>query len=92
MLLADAARGGLGQGDVERVPTDQGERAYHLLSAPDPEVPDWEWPKGGPPFCYWGCQVYSCAMPDGNGCDWGRTTMQITGWLSLWVDGRLGPS
>jgi hypothetical protein len=35
-------------------------------------------------------------MPDGlvvrlDGYDWGRETVPITEWLSLWVDGRLDP-
>ena len=45
------------------------EQLYELLSAPDPEVPDWEWREHALPFRYLGCQVYSCVMPDGSVVD-----------------------
>ena len=104
-LYVEVANGGFGPGygllGVDSGATDDSganvERAYELLSAPDPDVPDWSWPEGGLPCCYWGCQVYSCVMPDGSvvqldGYDWGRETIPIAEWLSLWVDGRLDAS
>ncbi|MCA1675988.1 MAG: SMI1/KNR4 family protein [Actinobacteria bacterium] len=101
-LLVEVANGGFGPGygllGVDSGATDDSganvERAYGLLSAPDPEVPDWVWREGALPCCYWGCQVYSCVMPDGSvvqldGYDWGREAVPIAKWLSLWVDDRL---
>ena len=104
-IYVEVANGGFGPGygllGVDSGGTDDSganvERAYELLSAPDPEVPDWEWLEGGLPCCYWGCQVYSCVMPDGlvvqlDGYEWGREAVPITEWLSRWVEGRLDPT
>ena len=104
-VYVEVANGGFGPGygllGVDSGATDDSganmERAYELLSAPDPEVPDWEWLEGGLPCCYRGCQVYSCVMPDGlvvqlDGYEWGREAVPITEWLSRWADGRLDPS
>ena len=33
---------------------------YTILGSPDPEDPEWTWPKGLVPFCHWGCAIYSC--------------------------------
>ena len=73
------------------------ERAYELLSAPDPAVPGWKWLEGALPCCYWSCQVYSCVMPDGlvlqlDGYEWEDEAVPITEWLARWVDSRLDPS
>lgn len=72
-IYLEVANGGFGPGygllGVDSGATDDSganlERARELLSGPDPDVPHWEWLEGGLPSCYWGCQVYSCAMPDG---------------------------
>jgi hypothetical protein len=42
---------------------DQGntmEILYHLYHKDDPSDPNWHWPKGLVPICYWGCAIYSC--------------------------------
>ena len=69
------------------------EQVYENLSAPDAEVRDWEWREHALPFCYWGCQVYSCVMPDGSvvdldGYDWGEDHIPVAEWLSRWAHGQ----
>ena len=72
---------------------DNVEQLSKHLSEPDPEAPEWEWPEHVLPFCYWGCQVYSCVVPDGpvvelDGYDWHDAGIPLIEWLSRWADGR----
>ncbi len=101
-VYLEVANGGFGPGygliGVDGGATDdRGDTIEHLyehLSEPDPEVDDWEWPERALPFCYRGCQVYSCVMPDGSvidldGYDWHDTGIPLVDWLSRWADGML---
>ena len=68
------------------------EQVCEHLSEPDPEAPDWEWPEHALPFCYLGCQVYLCVMPDDSvieldGYDWSDERLPIVEWLVRWVNG-----
>jgi hypothetical protein len=100
-VYLEVANGGFGPGyglvGVDDGATDdQGdnlEQLYRHLSAPDPDVPGWTWPEHTVAFCYWGCQVYSCATPDGSvldldGYDWRDTATPLVEWLSRWADGH----
>ena len=100
-LYLEVANGGFGPGygilGIDDGATDDMgdnlERCYELLSAPDLEAPEWEWPEHAVPLCYWGCQVYSCVMPDGSvvdldGYDWLDNRIPLVEWLSRWADGR----
>jgi hypothetical protein len=50
-------------GVSEGASDDQGntiEILYHLYHKDEPSDPNWNWPKGLVPICYWGCAIYSC--------------------------------
>ncbi len=98
-LYLGVANGGFGPGygilGVDDGATDDRgdnvEQLYEHLSAPDPEVPDYEWRAQALPFCYFGCQVYACVMPDGlvvelDGYDWRDDRITLVEWLSRWAD------
>ncbi len=101
-VYLEVANGGFGPGyglvGVDNGATDDRgntiERLYEELSEPDPEVPDWQWVERALPFCYQGCQVYSCAMPDSSvidldGYDWDVTRTPLVEWLARWADAQL---
>ncbi len=57
------------------------EQVYEQLSAPDPRFRR-EWREHAVPFSYWGCQVYSCQLPDSSvidldGYDWARNGIPL---------------
>ena len=100
MVYLEVANGGFGPGygilGVDDGATDDLgnniEQLYEHLSAPDPGVPDWECRERALPFCYWGCQVYSCVLPDGSvidldGYDWRDDGIPLVEWLFRWADG-----
>ncbi len=76
-VYLEVANGGFGPGyglvGVDGGATHDGgdtlEDLYEHFSQPDPEGDDWEWPERALPICCWGCQVYSCVMPDGSVID-----------------------
>ncbi len=97
-LYLEVANGGFGPGygilGIDDGATDdRGDNVEELceqLSAPDPEVPEWEWREHALPFCYWGCQVYSCLTPDGSvidldGYEWRGDGIPLVDWLWRWA-------
>jgi hypothetical protein len=68
------ANGGFGPGygllPLTRHPIDEAEETvlelYRSLSLPDPEDPEWAWPKNLLPICDWGCAIRSCVDCSGE--------------------------